>query len=121
MKATSSCRIIGYALTHFPYVAGEKDYEEDINGGTAMRLQADHVMCYLNPGWYGHVDAVGEDGVEPAPVESARAMMERLNKELKPLGEMKTLEMPHRNAKPEVQSHSAEQKKEVQTVKEVQK
>lgn len=120
VKATSSCRIIGYALTHFPYVAGEKDYEEDINGGAAMRLQADHVMCYLNPGWYGHVEVVGEDGVDPAPVESAHAMMERLNKELKPLVEMQTLEMPDRSML-EVQSHSAEKKKEVKTVKEVQR
>lgn len=82
VKAVGSCRIIGYALTHFPYVEGEKDYEEDIQGGAAMRLEADHVMCYLNPGWYEHVEVVDNDGVEPAPVESAFNMFHRLNKEL---------------------------------------
>jgi len=79
MKATTACRIIGYATTHFPYVDGEKDYETDINGGSAMKLTADHVMCYLNVGWYEPANTQLGDGVELPVVESAHAMMKRLN------------------------------------------
>jgi hypothetical protein len=77
-KAMGPGRIIGYATTHFPYVEGEKDYLDDIVGGSAQRLQVDHVMVYLNVGWYQPTDVLG-DGEEPAPVESARATQERLN------------------------------------------
>lgn len=79
-KAIGPCRIVGYATTHFPYSGGEKDYEEDINGGSQERLTADHVMCYLNVGWYAPVSNVeASDGVEPSPVESAHVMLARLN------------------------------------------
>jgi hypothetical protein len=78
VKAIAPCRIIGYATTHFPYVSGEKDYEEDILGGDKMRLSTDHVMCYLNVGWYSPTTNAG-DGIELPEVESAQAMMKRLN------------------------------------------
>ncbi len=82
-KATGPARIIGYATTHFPYVEGEKDYIEDINGGAQERLTADHVMCYLNVGWYEPTEALG-DGEEPAPVESEHDMQARLKVEIVP-------------------------------------
>jgi hypothetical protein len=80
VKATGPCRIIGYALTHFPYVSGEKDYEEDILGGTQERLKTDHVMCYLNISWYQPVSAGLGQGEELPVSESAREMTDRLNK-----------------------------------------
>jgi hypothetical protein len=80
-KAIGPARIIGYATTHFPYIEGERDYLEDLNGGTKQRLSADHVMCYLNVGWYEPTDALG-DGVEPPAVESEHDMQARLKKEL---------------------------------------
>jgi hypothetical protein len=79
VKATGPCRIIGYATTHFPYVEGEKDYEVDILGGDKQRLNADHVMCYLNVGWYEPANAALNDGIEPTPVETWHATMARLN------------------------------------------
>jgi hypothetical protein len=81
VKAVGPCRIIGYATTRFPYSGNGNDYEADIFGGDKMRLQADHVMCYLNVGWYAPPAEMG-DGNEPPKLESARAMLQRLNKTL---------------------------------------
>jgi hypothetical protein len=105
VKATGPCRIIGYATTHFPYVAGEKDYEEDIAGGDKMRLSADHVMCYLNVGWYSPTTSAG-DGIELPKVESAQAMMKRLNTTLATSGKLKTLSEIKDNTTPSVLSGS---------------
>lgn len=82
VKATESCRIIGYALTHFPYVSGEQTYETDINGTDKLKLKDDHVMCYINPGWYEPADKSLGDGIEIIPSESAFDMLSRLNVEL---------------------------------------
>jgi hypothetical protein len=78
VKAVGPGRIIGFALTHFPPLDGERDYEPDINGGASQRLMADHVMCYLSVGWYEPAGDAG-DGEEPPAVESQHAMSARLN------------------------------------------
>jgi hypothetical protein len=88
-KAIGPARIIGFATTHFPYVAGEHDYLDDARGGADTRLDADHVMCVISVGWHEPVTGVGE-GEEPPPVESARAMLRRLDAIRTP--EMETLE-----------------------------
>ena len=77
MKATGPGRILGYATTHFPSVAGEKDYLDDVVGGAATRLRADHVMCYISVGWY-EPSFDKNDGEEPPPVESARETARRI-------------------------------------------
>lgn len=82
VKATESCRIIGYALTHFPYVSGEQTFETDINGTDKLRLKDNHVMCYVNPGWYEPADVSLGDGIEIIPSESAFDMITRVNIEL---------------------------------------
>jgi hypothetical protein len=77
-KATGPARIVGYATTHFPYVEGEKDYLDDaIHGGPESRLKGDHVMCYLNVGWYAPTAQLG-DGEEPEAVETAQQTQARL-------------------------------------------
>ncbi len=80
VKATRPCRIIGFALTHFPYSDGEKDFLEDV-GGSAERLQGDHVMCYLNVGWYEPANQILSDGIDPELFESAIDMQKRLEKQ----------------------------------------
>ena len=82
VKATGSSRIIGYALTHFPYVSGEQTYEVDVNGTDKLRLKDDHVMCYVNPMWYEPADENLGDGIEMIPSESAFDMIARVNNEL---------------------------------------
>jgi len=82
VKATESCRIIGYALTSFPYVSGEQSYETDINGTDKLKLRDNHVMCYVNPVWYAPTDENLGDGIEILPSESAFNMAARVNSEL---------------------------------------
>ena len=82
IKATESSRIIGYALTHFPYVSGEQTYETDVNGTDKLRIKEDHVMCYVNPMWYEPADENLGDGIEILPSESAFDMAARVNSEL---------------------------------------
>ncbi|CAM3521850.1 hypothetical protein [Aequorivita lipolytica] len=82
VKATESCRIIGYALTHFPYVSGEQSYETDINGTDKLKLRDNHVMCYVNPVWYEPADENLGDGIEIIPSESAFDMIARVNLEV---------------------------------------
>ncbi len=82
VKASESCRIIGYALTHFPYVSGEQSYETDINGTDKLKLRDNHVMCYVNPVWYAPADENLGDGIEILPSESAFDMDARVNSEL---------------------------------------
>lgn len=82
VKATESSRIIGYALTHFPYVSGEQTYETDINGTDKLKLRDNHVMCYVNPVWYEPADENLGDGIEIIPSESAFNMTARVNNEL---------------------------------------
>ncbi len=100
-KAIEPCRIIGYALTHFPYEAGETDYEVDILGGNALRLKADHVMCYLNCGWWEKSNESDNDGIEPPKVESASQMLSRINSTLIPenKNQMEELERRIENTK----------------------
>lgn len=82
VKATEPSRIIGYALTHFPYVSGEQTFETDINGTDKLRLKDDHVMCFVNPMWYEPADQNLGDGIEIIPSESAFNMAARVNQEL---------------------------------------
>lgn len=82
VKATESCRIIGYALTSFPYVSGEQSYETDINGTDKLKLRDNHVMCYVNPVWYVPADENLGEGIEILPSESAFDMDARVNSEL---------------------------------------
>lgn len=82
VKATESCRIIGYALTSFPYVSGEQSYETDINGTDKLKLRDNHVMCYVNPVWYEPADDNLGEGIEILPFESAFDMDARVNLEL---------------------------------------
>jgi len=63
-KAIGPCRIIGFATTHFPYVSGEKTSLDDSRGDEAVQLKGDHVMCYINIGWYEPTQLMG-DGIEP--------------------------------------------------------
>ncbi|HRI69855.1 MAG TPA: hypothetical protein PK156_36750 [Polyangium sp.] len=86
VKALGPARIVGYAMTHFPYVEGEKDYLEDIMGGSLQRLEAPHVMIYLNVGWNEPTAELG-DGEEPEPLESEHEMRARLNLEIVPPGQ----------------------------------
>jgi hypothetical protein len=65
-KARGPCQIIGYAMTHFPYVEGEVTYTQDVNGKPEDRLAADHVMCALKPGWYSGTGKDAGDGLETA-------------------------------------------------------
>jgi hypothetical protein len=76
-KAVGPARIVGFATTHFPYVEGEKDYLDDALGGPSHRLTADHVMMYLNVGWYEPSWDLDE-GEEPSPQESAFALQRRM-------------------------------------------
>ncbi|SRX55362.1 hypothetical protein [Aequorivita sp. CIP111184] len=82
VKATEACRIIGYALTSFPYVSGEQSYETDINGTDKLKLRDNHVMCYVNPVWYEPADENLGDGIEILPSESAFDMDARVSSEL---------------------------------------
>jgi len=82
VKATESCRIIGYALTSFPYVSGEQSYETDINGTDKLKLRDNHVMCYVNPVWFEPADDNLGEGIEILPFESAFDMDARVNLEL---------------------------------------
>lgn len=70
-KATGRGWIVGYAMTHFPYVSGESTWPDAAEGSVEDRLAGDHVMCLLNPRWY-EPSTTEEAGEDPAPQVSAR-------------------------------------------------
>jgi hypothetical protein len=80
VKATGPCRIIGYALTHFPYVDGDVTYPDCVDGAPEDRLAGDHVMCLLAPGWYESSlsSSDGEDPpAQPSFMDVRKTMEER--------------------------------------------
>lgn len=53
MKATGECRIIGYSMTHYPYVKGETTYPTHTGSkGEIENLKAAHVMVFVDPGYW---------------------------------------------------------------------
>ena len=53
VKAITACKIIGYAMTHYPYVDGEITYLTHANtNGEKDRLTKPHVMTLLQPQYY---------------------------------------------------------------------
>ncbi|MBI2900334.1 MAG: hypothetical protein HYY17_09120 [Planctomycetes bacterium] len=80
VKATGPCRIIGYALTHFPYVEGEVTWPDDSSGSREDRLTGDHVKCFLSPGWYVPAAEAG-DGQEPPAQPTYRDAIRRMDEE----------------------------------------
>lgn len=80
-KAKGAGRIIGFAMTHFPYVAGERTSVDDSRADDAVHLKEDHVMCYLNAGWHDASTTAADDGKEPAQMEPCREVERRIMKE----------------------------------------
>ncbi|MBI3098566.1 MAG: hypothetical protein HYY93_10045, partial [Planctomycetes bacterium] len=74
-KARGPGRVIGFALTHFPYREGETTTPDDVNGRPEDRLTADHVFCILQPGWHQPVES-GDRGEMP-PLQPSWHEVER--------------------------------------------
>lgn len=75
-KATGPAPVIGYAMTHFPYVEGEVTWPDNVDGSAADRLAGDHVMCLVQPGAYT-ASAPASEGEEPAAQPSYRDTLAR--------------------------------------------
>jgi hypothetical protein len=52
VRATRPGRILGHAMTHYPYVAGEITWPDHAGASPKDRLNRPHVMLWLRPGWY---------------------------------------------------------------------
>jgi hypothetical protein len=76
-KGEDPAWIVGFAMTHFPYVASEVTKQDDVNAKYATPLRGDHVMCFVRPGWYGPSPENGE-GEEPSCQEPAGETAKRV-------------------------------------------
>lgn len=52
VKALNACRIVGYALTHYPYVEGEVTWPDHTITGEKDKLKEPHVMVHISAQWY---------------------------------------------------------------------
>lgn len=81
VRATGPAPVIGYALTHFPYVPGEVTWPDNVDGSEADCLAGDHVMCLVQPGAYS-ASAPASEGEIPEAQPTYRNVQDQRAREI---------------------------------------